>query len=562
MKTPRFPKISIWLWVALALLSAIGLKAWLLVAGRVPFNADEAVVALMGRHILQGAHPVFFYGQFYMGSLDALLVAVAFALFGEQAWVIRLVQGLLYLGVLVTTGLLGKRAFGSSRVGVLAMLLLAIPTVNVTLYTTASLGGYGEALLLGNLTLLLGLRLGERLRAEERSASLGLWGLLGFLIGLGLWAFGLTLVYSLPTLIYLAALAIKSSAAEASGDAGSFSRQVLRRGSKWLPALLALLVGGLFGALPWLGYALQPQGEKLVMELGGSAIAGVERLPWIFQVGRHTMSLLLLGSTVTLGLRPPWSASWLALPLLPFVLMFWMIVLLDMIRRLRVPGPHRPAQALLAGVMATLIAAFILTPFGADPSGRYFLPLAAPLALFAAAMILDLRQRVGVWAYGLVILLMIYNLWGVIQSAGRFPPGLTTQFHEPTQVDHRDMGRLIQFLQEQGERRGYSNYWVAYPRAFLSGEELIFVPRLPYHLDFRYTARDDRYLPYGEQVAQAERVAYITTRHADLDQRLRQEFSKLGVTWQETQIGDYHVFYALSRAVRPQEIGLGETTNP
>ncbi len=565
MKILRFRAGSSWIWVCLALLVAIGLKAWLLAAGRVPFNADEAVVALMARHILQGARPAFFYGQAYMGSLDAFLIAGAFALFGQGVWVIRFVQALLYLGVLVTTGLLGKQVFGAAKTGVLAMLLLAIPTVNVTLYTTASLGGYGEALLLGNLTLLVGLRLGNYLNNEKQSASFGLYGLaglLGFLIGLGLWAFGLTLVYSLPVLGYLGVPALKPLVVAAKGSEGQQRSVATHRWTRWLPVLLVLLVGGLLGSLPWWGYALQHQADRLVTELSGSAIAGVEGLPWIFQVGRHTMSLLLLGSTVTMGLRPPWNASWLALPLLPFVLLFWMAVLIDIVRRLRVPGIYRPAQALLAGVMVTLIAAFILTPFGADPSGRYFLPLAVPLALFSAAMILDLQSRIGAWAFGLVALLLVYNLWGTLQCAVRFPPGLTTQFYEPTQVDHRSLGDLMHFLREHDGMRGYANYWVAYPLAFLSEEELIFIPRLPYHLDFRYTARDDRYAPYDEQVAQAERVAYITTNHPDLDERLRQDFATIGVTWQETQIGDYHVFYALSRPVRPQEIGLGETTQP
>jgi hypothetical protein len=555
-----------WFWACLALLITIGLKTWLVVGEWVPFNSDEAVVALMARHILHGARPVFFYGQAYMGSLDAFLVAGAFAVLGQQVWVIRVVQGLLYLGVVATTGLLGKRAFGSTKVGVLAMLLLAIPTVNVTLYTTASLGGYGEALLLGNLTLLVGLRLGDYLSAGKPPAGFrlyGLAGILGFLIGLGVWAFGLTLVYSLPTLVYLAVLALRPADAQVPEGEGQKSPvTVFQRLVEWLPALIVGLLGILLGSLPWWGYALQNQGDKLVTELGGSAIAGVEGLPWIFQVGWHTISLLLLGSTVTMGLRPPWSASWLALPLLPFVLMFWMVVLIDIVRRLRVKSAYRPAQALLAGVMAMLAAAFILTPFGADPSGRYFLPFAVPLALFGAAMIIDLSSRIGIWGYGLVILLLVYNFWGTWQSAMRFPPGLTTQFYEPTQVDQRDTPDLIRFLREHGEMRGYGNYWVAYPLAFLSDEELIFAPRLPYHLDFRYTARDDRYLPYDEQVAQAERVAYITTRHPDLDERLRRQFSALGVAWQEIQIGDYHVFYALSRPVRPQEIGLGETTQP
>ncbi len=63
--------------VLAGLASAVGvaiiLKIVLLSAGVIPFNADEAVVALMARHITMGARPLFFYGQAYMGSLDAFL---------------------------------------------------------------------------------------------------------------------------------------------------------------------------------------------------------------------------------------------------------------------------------------------------------------------------------------------------------------------------------------------------------------------------------------------------------------------------------------------------------
>jgi 4-amino-4-deoxy-L-arabinose transferase-like glycosyltransferase len=138
---------------ALILTLAIGFKAVLILQNRIDFNADEAIVALMGRHILQGERPIFFYGQAYMGSLDAYLVALAFRLFGETVLSIRIVQVLLYLLTVILSVRIAQLFFSSRRAGWLAGLLLAVPTVNFSLYTTASLGGYGEALLLGSLSL-------------------------------------------------------------------------------------------------------------------------------------------------------------------------------------------------------------------------------------------------------------------------------------------------------------------------------------------------------------------------------------------------------------------------
>lgn len=541
---------GLWKWALLILALALGLKAAIILADRVPFNADEAVVALMARHILQGSRPIFFYGQAYMGSLDAYLVAGGFAIFGQHVWVIRLVQSILYAGVLMTTICIGREAFASWRVGILASLLLAIPTVNVTLYTTVSLGGYAEALLIGNLILLLGMRI-CRAFADQQLSPWQYWLTLGFLAGLGLWAFGLSLVYSLPVIGYILLRLYRWLRAEG-------------KAAFWRTAsALALLFGGaLLGAAPWLVFAQAHGVHSLLFELGGGAISGVEKIPWIFAVGRHLVSFLLLGLTVIFGFRPPWDVNWLGLPLIPFILIFWMAVLIYIGTIRKKEDTNRVNWGLLVGVMLTLLAGFLLTPFGADPSGRYFLPLAMPLSLFAAALILEAVQRWGRWGYSLAALLLIYHLWGTIQSAQRFPPGLTTQFYAPSQIDHRAMPELIDFLLEHDARYGYTNYWVSYPLAFLSGEEIIYTPRLPYHLDFRYTERYDRYLPYRQQVLAAQKVAYITTHHPELDRYLREAFARLNVNWSERKIGDYQVFYDLSRPVRPEEIGLGMNFEP
>src|SRR5574341_984773 len=92
-----------------ALSIAVALKALLLALDCVPFNADEAVVALMARNILRGERPVFFYGQAYLGSTDAWLIALSFSIFGEMVFAIRAVQIALFAGFVWTTYLLAKR---------------------------------------------------------------------------------------------------------------------------------------------------------------------------------------------------------------------------------------------------------------------------------------------------------------------------------------------------------------------------------------------------------------------------------------------------------------------
>lgn len=519
--------------LVIILLVAMSWKLFLVIADKVPFNADEAVVGLMARHILQGNWSIFFYGQSYMGSLDATLVAVGFAIFGQSVWVIRLVQSLLFAGVLATTYWLGLEAFQSPKVGLVAAGLLAIPTVNVTLYTTASLGGYGEALLVGNLLLVLALKLGGR--AQPVLAFL--WGVFA---GLGLWANGLTLVYSFPALVFLIYKVGRSIGP-----------------LKLLPYLLYIGLGGALGAMPWWIYAAQNGFTNLLMELLGSAVA-VEQLGWLERTGMHLVNFILLGIPVTLGLRPPWSVDWLALPLIPFALAAWVVVFISTYRAMKRERQKRDRFGLIGGVGLTLVAGFLFTAFGIDPSGRYFLPLGIPLAIFAA--LYGVHGPDKLWLRTSVLLtIVLYQVAGNVQSVANDPPGLTTQFHQPTIIDRTYDQELIQFLFEQQETKGYSNYWVAYPLAFHSEEKLIFTPMLPYHTDLRYTQRDNRYAPYQKMVDDSQRAAYITTRNAALDEKLEAGFAKLKVTYSQKQIGDYHIYYGFSRKVEPQEIGFGTT---
>lgn len=529
-----------WMYLAAIVMMAAALKIWLTFSGVVPFNADEAVVALMARHILNGELAIFFYGQAYMGSLDALIVAAGFALFGEHVWVIRIIQGMLYLGVVITTVLLGNAIFKDKRIGLLAGLLLAIPTVNMSLYTTASLGGYGETLLMGNLILLVGTRLDEEFKTESQVTPWR-WSLYGFLCGFSFWAFGLSLVYSLPMSALLLCRFIRTRSV-------SYFR---------LPAL-SVVIGVLVGATPWWIYAYQYGVASLAGELLGGAIAGVEGLSWLGQAWQHLVSLVLLGGTVVFGFRPPWGVQWLGLPLLPFVLAFFIATLGFSGMKLLKERAQDHSRILLHSLVWVVVLGFVFTPYGADPSGRYFVPLAIPLALFSAEFILLIFQRSKLLAWSLVIMVLVFNLWGTIQSASRFPPGLTTQFSEITQIDNRYYDELIAFLEAHGEAYGYTNYWVSYPLAFLAEEKLIYIPRLPYHLDFRYTPRDDRYLPYTRTVENAKQVAYITTRHTALDNYLRTKFLAQNITWEEQMIGDFHIFYNLSKAVHVEQIGLGE----
>ncbi len=547
--------------LAAIILIAVLLKVGLLILQSFPFNSDEAIVALMGRHILSGEWPIFFYGQAYMGSLDAYLVALFFWIFGQSVWVIRMVQTLLYASTILSTYFLAKMIFNSPKIGLISAALLAVPVINVTLYTTISLGGYGEALLIGNLILLLvvsikrevdlliGTKASQGDEKEDRfhvKIPLVKCLALGLMIGLGLWANGLTLVYSVPSIIYLVGIFVDKiySAKRLSGKREFFTF-----------AVSSVVFGFFVGAFPiWL-FAVQHNLEMLVSEYFGSAVA-VENGTWLMQVGQHLLNFCLLGIPVMLGFRPPWDVFWLALPLIPFVLFFWIWVCISLGRLLIKKNNYNGELLLLSGPVVFILLGFLGTSFGVDPSGRYFLPFAVILSIFAAYVMVVGLKRNAKLSFGLLGFVLIFNLSGTVQSVISFPHRLTTQFDSATIIDHSYDQQLIDFLEINHITRGYSNYWTAYPIAFLSNESLIFVPQLPYHDDFRYTSRDDRYAPYDSMVAASNEVAYITVNFPALDERIRDAFKKADATWNEKCIGDYRVFYDLSKPIRPPEINL------
>ncbi|HTP08237.1 MAG TPA: hypothetical protein VMP08_08310, partial [Anaerolineae bacterium] len=307
------------------------------------------------------------------------------------------------------------------------------------------------------------------------------------------------------------------------------------------------LLGFALGSIPW-WWALIQSGGVLVAEMTGSAVAGtVESSSGLSGVLIRLLNFFVFGTSAWWGLRYPWSAEFV-LPVAGIaVFVFYLSALGYAVKR----GPR-----ILWGMTTVLLATFLLTPFGGDPSGRYFLPLYVPLAIFTAMLLQRIRKQNVIVASLLLALLVGYNVAGTLIAAAKNPPGITTQFDPVTWIDHTRDQELIDFLLANGETRGYTSYWVQTPIAFLSGEQIISAARLPYHLGLDYTPRDDRYPPFTQAVRTAPRAFYITVNNPRLDALIRDRLTGLGVTLKEHDIGNYHIFYDLSRKVEPEELGI------
>src|SRR4051794_13218038 len=88
------PKSAPWAtlaWIVVLLAGLVLPRASLVrQAGAVLIESDEAIVGLMARHMLAGHFPIWFYGQSYLGSLEAATTAALFPLFGSTPLVLKL----------------------------------------------------------------------------------------------------------------------------------------------------------------------------------------------------------------------------------------------------------------------------------------------------------------------------------------------------------------------------------------------------------------------------------------------------------------------------------------
>jgi hypothetical protein len=399
----------------------------------------------------------------------------------------------------------------------------------MTLYTTATLGGYNETLFLGNLILIYGY---EVTHGAERSRWR--WALVGALSGLGWWINGLIAAYLAPVGLLILR---------------RFSASQLAR------YLLAFLFFMLFSA-PWWQYNFTHNNAALAIYLPQlkteeSQIAGYESVP----MEQRVVGLFLFGLPSLLGVRFPWNVGYFAMPLSLLILALYATLVIYWVRRGE-PRMAADARELLLAMLGVFCLGFVISPFGADPTGRYFLPLVVPLAVLTAATLDGVRAERPLLATGIAVGLLAFCLLGNGVAAVRQPPGLTTQFDPISHVENDCDQELIDFLRARGLTRGYANYWVAFRLAFLSGEDIVLRAALPYKTDLSYNPADDRYPAYREMVNRAPEVVYITTNHPRLDEIIRQRLATAGVDFEERRIGPYQVFYNLSEHVSPHALGL------
>jgi 4-amino-4-deoxy-L-arabinose transferase-like glycosyltransferase len=230
------------------------LRFVLVALGWPPTNSDEGTMGVMALDIVyHGAHPVVYYGQYYMGSIEAYLGAAFFHLFGPSLFTLRLgvilMVSLFLLNMYLLTCLLYTKIFA-----LLVLILLSCGSNFIFTLEIYAKGGTPETLFFGSLAFLiaswLALSCKRDLFGKQRKLRLVGYAVWGIAVGLGIWSDMIVL-----PIFFVAGLLLLI-----------FCWSDIRR--VW--AIVCLLLGLLVGLFPLITYnlAVPPQQNSLSTFLG------------------------------------------------------------------------------------------------------------------------------------------------------------------------------------------------------------------------------------------------------------------------------------------------------
>lgn len=164
------------------------------------FDADQAIIGLMGKHILEGHPMIYFYGQGYMGSLEAFAAAAIYLFRGVNTLSVQLAPTIFYLAFLVVNYFLLKRVF-NRETALASNLILALSAPTLTALSMLALGGYPETLFFGSL-ILLGLFPHPALSPSKGRGNKILL-LTGIAAGIAFWVNNLILMYLIALAVFM-----------------------------------------------------------------------------------------------------------------------------------------------------------------------------------------------------------------------------------------------------------------------------------------------------------------------------------------------------------------------
>jgi hypothetical protein len=240
---------------------------------------DEMMVGLQAEHILRGQLPLYYFGQPYLGSLDAYVAALIFRFTGPAVWAMRLETIPISLLMVYLTwrfaAILAETAHLSARLRTTFMTIAALVAAFPPLYDLAMelrVGGYMGAFVIMLWLLLCAFRLTQRWGQQASWRELAWrWVGIGLLVGLGLWIDPLIIYACAAIAIWIGGWLVLALVKPRRHAFGQPRLALLKEGLLSLSAVPALLIG----FLPGLIWGVQNDWANVlyIFHLGGTLSA-------------------------------------------------------------------------------------------------------------------------------------------------------------------------------------------------------------------------------------------------------------------------------------------------
>jgi hypothetical protein len=246
MPIMKYFKIGVYEIYALAIILFGTLLRVLLVGLKWPLlNSDEGTMGIMALHIAyHGEHPIFYYGQNYMGTLDAYIGAGLFRVFGPSILTLRCSIILLYVPFMGAMYCLTRMLY-TQKLALATLLVLSLGSIPILILEVSPIV-YADILFLGACLFLLACWLALSYNQDGVQPQRGLrllgYACWGCVAGLALWSDPLILPYLASAALLLVVFC--------------WRELILKLGG------LSLLLGLVVGASPLLLYNLKaPPGQ-------------------------------------------------------------------------------------------------------------------------------------------------------------------------------------------------------------------------------------------------------------------------------------------------------------
>ncbi|MGI6524089.1 MAG: hypothetical protein ACOX2O_02175 [Bdellovibrionota bacterium] len=508
-------------WVSLAILIGIFLRLDLLFSSNFAIDADEAIVGLMAKHILDGRGiPVFYYGQHYMGSLEAILVACNFYLFNHSQVALKIVPLFFSIALIPLMYLVAKAAY-DNLAGRFAALFTAVSPIMLIIWSSKARGGFIEVIFIGALSFLLLMR-------WLRRPTLKLTCAIGLLLGLGWWVNNQIIYFMIPVALWMA----------------------LRCGmnlSLWLATISAGLSSFLVGSLPFWIYNLR--NDFITFEMFGSADSK--------GIATNVAGLFQTALPIILGVKRDWTlqesfpnavcCGWILVGLVFLIVLCRRKKHLQALFTLKADF-ERPVELFLFFILVVL-AVYSLSSFGSfAKEPRYLLPIYVGLTCLAgvAVSVLTYFNRLaGVLLAAAIVLL---NLSSIYWGNADLPQEPEVFEGERVSKDHTD---LIKFLDKENINFIRTDYWIGYRLAFETDERITFITfdnptknRIPEYADL--DSKHESFIPL-----------VLVPRQAKI---VRQALKTLGYSYSEGEASGYVIIYNISNAFELTPVVITDLT--